>query len=407
MPAIYREAHKPPCIGVGCVPKRAMGQMLLNVQAALSALLVWVGQYKVDPIFGHLNSVVDLTAALTVSLAVCTISVIVVRMKAPKLSINDVAFGFLVLIVLMGAVTRPSEYGFIKALTFATVSLLLYIAGRFLSKDSALSVYLITFLVTSIYVLLSSFLWGSWVGFRLLSGASANYLGVGRVAGSTCIITYVLAGRRSHSPRVRALLRVVFLIAFLGVLVSGARGPFIAFLCTMVVLWLVRRQRLSVKIVSTLGMLLIVAALMASPFATPMISRLSVLNRPHEDPSIGTRLWYYSTAFSVIAANPLGVGTGQFPLVVGTSGRGYPHNIFLEVGAENGWVGLTALAVVLSLSLVASIKIIREGTASALGLLFILALTNAMFSGDLNDQRLLWSVCGIIQGWPIRGTLKK
>lgn len=406
MPAIYREAHKLPCIGVGCVPNRATGQMLLNVQAALSAVLVWVGQYKVDPIFGHLNSVVDLTAALTVSLAVCTISVIVVRMKAPKLSINDVAFGFLVLIVLMGAVTRPSEYGFIKALTFSTVSLLLYIAGRFLSKDSVLSVYLVTFLVSSTYVLVSSFLWGTWVGFRLLSGTSTNYLGVGRAAASTCIISYVLAGR-SHSPRVRALLRVVFLIAFLGVLVSGARGPFIAFLCTLVVLWLVRRQRLSVKIVSTLGVLLIVAALMASPFATPMISRLSVLNRPHEDPSIGTRLWYYSAAFSVIAANPLGVGTGQFPLVVGTSGRGYPHNIFLEVGAENGWVGLTALAVVLSLSLVASIKMIREGTASALGLLFILALTNAMFSGDLNDQRLLWSVCGIIQSWTIRRTLKK
>ena len=46
------------------------------------------------------------------------------------------------------------------------------------------------------------------------------------------------------------------------------------------------------------------------------------------------RLKHYSTAWQLFKNQPLfGIGTAGFP-------EGYPHNIFLEIAAENGLLGL-------------------------------------------------------------------
>lgn len=382
----------------------ASGWMLTGSQAALAALLTWVGQYKTDPVFGRLNDVFDLTALLTGLLGLCTVLVVLVRQRLPKPCLGDAAFGLLAFTVLVGALVAPSQYGGIKALTFMTAGLLLYAAGRFLLRKALVSTYLHILLVSSFYVVLASLVWGNWVGFRLEAGAGTNYLGVGRAAGTAAALSFVLAGER-RSPICRAFLRLAFFVAVVAMLAAAARGPFVAFICAMAIFWSARRQRFSLKIIGGLVAALLIIAVVLSPVGAPLMGRLRVLDSPLEDPSIGTRLRYYSTALSVIVTDPLGIGTGQFPSLVGTSGRGYPHNIFLEVAVENGWVGLVALAALVGVSLVAAIRMIRGNVAPAVGVLIVMALVNALFSGDLNDQRLLWSVCGIAQAsraWGIR-----
>jgi O-antigen ligase len=50
--------------------------------------------------------------------------------------------------------------------------------------------------------------------------------------------------------------------------------------------------------------------------------------------SVNIRLKHYSDAWQLFKQKPLfGMGTGGFP-------GGYPHNIFLEIAAENGLLGL-------------------------------------------------------------------
>jgi O-antigen ligase len=72
----------------------------------------------------------------------------------------------------------------------------------------------------------------------------------------------------------------------------------------------------------------------------------------------------------------------------------YPHNLLLEVGSELGWIPLFSLVVLLTWSVIVVVRILRREYAwhtLFLSLVFMSALMNAMVSGDLNDNRVLYA----------------
>lgn len=95
----------------------------------------------------------------------------------------------------------------------------------------------------------------------------------------------------------------------------------------------------------------------------------------------------------------LGTGTGGFSelLRMGDQ-RFYPHNLFAEVGIENGWPGLAALLLFLSLVVARAVR--RRSDARTLAALvpFLFALWNAQFSGDLLSNEWIWLFAGLIAG---------
>lgn len=107
-----------------------------------------------------------------------------------------------------------------------------------------------------------------------------------------------------------------------------------------------------------------------------------------------------------------GLGTGGFSALAQAGDRRlYPHNLFLEVGLENGLVGLLALATFLVLIWrrwrrarvewrprdLTRWNLTRVAMASAL-----FALVAAQFSGDISGNEGIWLWAGVLAVWSAR-----
>jgi O-antigen ligase len=120
------------------------------------------------------------------------------------------------------------------------------------------------------------------------------------------------------------------------------------------------------------------------------------------------RLQGFEAARELFFGNPLiGIGTGGFEHY---HFLGYPHNIFLELASELGVWGVLAFIVMILYTVYLAINLLKRQESSALELnmskaflaIFIFALTNAQFSGDIPGNYELWfSVAGI---WTLHST---
>ena len=135
-----------------------------------------------------------------------------------------------------------------------------------------------------------------------------------------------------------------------------------------------------------------------------MTDRLSKADTVEGDTSSGQRMIYYRVALEAVMERPiLGLGIGGFAIYHwGVDQRQYPHNIFLEVGSELGFLGL-GLFVLLVGGAIVILLTVREAEGGPhdglnvilTGLLFF-QLVNALFTGDVNDNRFLFVVLGTI-----------
>ena len=95
-----------------------------------------------------------------------------------------------------------------------------------------------------------------------------------------------------------------------------------------------------------------------------------------------------------------GLGSGGFSsLFIWRDWRWYPHNMFFEIIVELGLIGL----IVLSLFITKAYKLISQGlnkgTFTDHSALWVAGTTvmfiAAQFSGDINDNRILWMFLAI------------
>ncbi len=128
------------------------------------------------------------------------------------------------------------------------------------------------------------------------------------------------------------------------IIITGSRGAFVGFVATLIYI-LYKEKKLIVG--------LIVAAFLAAP-ATYLVSdeyvnRIKSIGEYKEDVSVEIRFQVWRAALSMIADHPLfGVGTGNFATAYGSfykaagdlSSYTSPHNIFVQVFAELGMLGI-------------------------------------------------------------------
>ena len=109
-----------------------------------------------------------------------------------------------------------------------------------------------------------------------------------------------------------------------------------------------------------------------------------------------SRTYLYGISTDLISHHPLGIGWGGFarlPSVapfVNSQGSAYPHNLFLEVGVEGGWLAMGAVAAYC----VVCLRKLRRTSFTLTGrLVFGLAiywLLVAQTSSDVNGNRMTW-----------------
>jgi O-antigen ligase len=224
----------------------------------------------------------------------------------------------------------------------------------------------------------------------------------------------------SRNRRWQRTLLVFLLPLFIaGLMASAARGPIVALSIATLISVTILLKEGKLRIATAAFLLFFLVAGIGGAFFilrqtdlgkyTAKAGELEVLfTQGDSTGSAGKRIAFYRATLAAIPGQPLlGTGIGSWStFYFGNDQRNYPHNLFLEIAFEEGLVGLTAFLVLL---LLVGISIFRMLGASrshflVLGLLVLYCLIVSLFSGDLDDNRVLWlwigvtlTVCRLVQ----------
>lgn len=209
------------------------------------------------------------------------------------------------------------------------------------------------------------------------------------------------------NPRSPTNLAAVPLGAFLlyGTVLSGTRGALLAFLVALLVAILLSQIRartafhLMVGCLAATAVAVFVVNLVGTAPAE-LLGRYAELSEGAAGESASERLYLYSIAADMLRESPiLGRGTAAYP-----ARWQYPHNLFLEVGAELGIAGLLALSTLLAVVIRYVCRVMYRPEYDAaqkrmmvfLGAGLAFFLTEAQFSCGITDNRPIWFFCGLI-----------
>lgn len=306
--------------------------------------------------------------------------------------------------------------GWEKSARFATLTLLAFVTPMFLLDSwSRLMRFLGTLFLAGVVfatvALTSLYLAGE--SQRLVMVLGADYLTLGHVCGLAAgLATYFLVFRG-----IKWWLRLVLLISLgatvLVMLLSGARGPVIAWLLAFVPPTLLER-RPSSRSFSALGILFFGLILVTGgwmlgllPHAVTwrfeLLYAAFVLRAPWAVPLV-PRIHIWQVGLDMFHQHPiLGGGVGAFWTTVSGGEIVYPHNLFLEASAELGVVGLMLTLFLVTVPLVkwrqrsgirlpSHEKLLFSMTIWVYAFFFI----GAMKSGDFNSNRALWMSVGMV-----------
>ena len=228
-----------------------------------------------------------------------------------------------------------------------------------------------------------------------------NHLASLVTAGAAVVLARLVFGRKGEwRRRVWWLLPLVPLVWVL--LLTGSRGGVLAFLAVLAAAVLARRLILIlVPLAAAAGLLMI-----PNPFLSYLKSMLS------GDPYALERIGIWRAALEMIAANPLGVGLGNYGLfsavhnfpvehAVARFGRmpRQAHNVLLHLVAEGGWLMAVPLILLLAALLAVLFRYRRRRAAAggdpviAGALLGLLGLAvQAMVSKNLGNNALCFTM---------------
>lgn len=311
--------------------------------------------------------------------------------------------------------TESSIYAFEKLSRFISITTWAYIGGTILLKDrKSLNLFLNTLLIVSAIL-------GIQAGFVFLGNTSefvsvfgSNYLELGRMCsvGIIILVTNHILDKESNK-RKKIFAFILVSILMFSLLVSGGRMPLLSLIITLFLLipiyyirvhdgvLLVEKSIIKLILAVVFGTVLIVFGIVNGLFSTTL-SRLVLLFNGGGD-SVLVRLDRYEIALKIWSENVLlGSGIGSFPIhYLGYDSSDYAHNIFLELGSEMGMIGIVSFAFILfyaAFRLQKSIeyKLIPKNTIYCILLITFFLLLNANVSGDLNDNRMLFTFIGIM-----------
>lgn len=377
----------------------AMWRFFDFVGAVALGVLAYSGQLKLLPTMGW--NPVDLTllaGAITIG---C--SIIFFLSKRPSLGIL-VPTGLWICFLFPAFSVADTSYGTQKLLTLFTFTLIVALAPFFvLRTEQQRRFFLGTLIALACFVAVTSYQGGALESLTGSTFEDISPIGLSRVMGTGVVVLLIFV----FSGGIRAVWRVTMLVMASGLLVvifaSGRRGPVLAIvvgvLLALAFAPAFHKHRIRTFFVGLIA--LIGAGWYALSRGSAGSERVFSFLTGEQDASTSAREYIWAEALDLVASHPAGVGWAAFPQYadVGTmtsaSGRMYPHNLFLEGFVEAGWL-VGTLLLVFSVAAVLRLRklAITPTLAACLGLLGF-TLTNAMVSGDVNDQKLMWIILSL------------
>lgn len=306
-----------------------------------------------------------------------------------------------------------SEYGLDKTLLVILRGIIPVFIFRFLVQDTNdFKIIFYTFVATSL--LGTAFLLTSDVrDAYAISLDQVNTIVAGRIVGIGAVVLGVfLVSIEKLTWKHYLFTSPIFLGLIVGTLLTGSRGPLTGILATLLMFLLLSARLHSWTRTSflLLGSLLVALVLTFFVNWTPLdilsllgqnriISTVLYLNFERFDSG---RIEFYVAAIDAIFnTSAIGIGTGGFGNVMGGYiGRIYPHNIFLEITLEQGFIGLTVLCTIVSTTFYRCVKIWRDLQAApylkCVAAIWVYSLYNAQFSGDIGANYQFWATGGLV-----------
>jgi hypothetical protein len=305
------------------------------------------------------------------------------------------------------AYTSAPSYGGVKLVRFLLIGTLFLYSGIILVRNEEefrriAGLFVIAACVTAFQMV-----------FHLEHRAVAEVADITRIGAGWLLgmaVLLLLCYPIVRNPR-RDLICVVAALPLLsaGLVASASRGPLvsvgIALVLTM--FWFAKRQFATIRIwVSVLLVGSCVASFFYLRHADPdkynaKLGEMVELSSGHSGTGSGAkRLDFYSRTMTAIPENLwLGQGVGSWSVFYyGRDTRGYPHNLLLETMFEEGVLGASLFLLFIGLLAIA-IRRMLAATDSQYGVLaglLVYCVSVSMFSGDLDDNRILWLWAGVI-----------
>ena len=224
-----------------------------------------------------------------------------------------------------------------------------------------------------------------------------NTIATGRAVGSALVILLVglMAGAFSQAW-VRVMAAAASVSLCVGLFATGSRGPALSVAIALVIVGGMHARRGRwVRVVASLflvwlGYLLLISTddAGAARIQGTLTGRIS---------GTGTRTPRWAAALHEIPQAPFGIGWGNFRSVslAGIGDRQYPHNVVLECAVEAGWLAGAAMVVFIVVGMIGIARLAVNPQGAVLLGLAIFLLANGMVSGDINDNRPMWTTLAI------------
>jgi len=376
-------------------------------------------QWKTFWIFKSIDQRMDLTGAMLLCLAAALLWRVLVQFgRSNSMDFRTIFFGqqhqllaYLIFAVIVSAsffYTTAPDYGASKLNRFLVIGTLLLISPFFiiLTEENFRR-------FARIFVGFSAFtaiqLITSLETRNQQENVDITRIGAGWLLGMGVLLVlfYPLIRNRRWQ---RALYLFVLPLLIVGLMASAARGPIVSLSVVILAglfVWL-RQGRLRGR--SALVLLLLFVAGFGGAYLLLRQTDLgkynakakefgTLLSEGASSGSAGKRLDFYQTTVVAIPNHLLfGAGVGSWStFYFGIDDRGYPHDLPLEIAFEEGLLGLAAFAVLLGFVAVSIVRMLRASRFHflALGLIVAYCVLVSLFSGDLDDNRLLWLWIGV------------
>ncbi|QTC40443.1 O-antigen ligase family protein [Bacillus sp. V3] len=336
----------------------------------------------------------DLTLVVYILLYISALKRIIIERESLYFQRVDLIFCYWVFILFIGTLYSPMQMlGFFKATKFLFLGIsLIYFLRLFIKSKEDFEKIIMYFLITSVltgYLVLIDF---------LLSGSGVNnYRAFGVVVpiplsmlGATTTMTTLFL---IYYKKIKLFLFLFAIIpSFSMMTLAGSKGPVISLIVTMILLSPVFLKRIRLKLI--FFVLIGIYGLLQINFVKSSLDHLlSRFEKVGEDMSTISRLSIYKNTLDSFFDKPIfGLGTSSI--------TPYPHNLFLEVLAENGLTLFVALIVLVSLMLIKYLKYLSKSSKSCFeGLsisLLLISFISLMFSFTYVDHKYLFLSIGLL-----------
>lgn len=383
------------------------------VVAMLSVLLLFPGVYvkadRLEVISSFLLGPINYYVYILVTLLLC------LYLMNEKLSISRSALYTILLTALLiiwisfsYAHATPTPYAQEKTVGIFIFYILYLLTGTFISVTDEGSSFSVAMIVFSFWVAIETLYSIVFLNFPWAATISGSYILIGRSIGFAIpllLSALVVASSRRHKTLI-GLGTGALLVIMMG---TGARGPFISAVLAITAFTLVeltlnsKSQKKIFNWKSAIAIGVSVPVLMLSFFNSRVGER--ILNI---DTDI-TRVQLVIESFDLWSQSPiLGHGVGSYERLTATHVQ-YPHNIFLELLVETGFIGFGIFVLILTIAVRHIIRArIYTGNPLYSGIfaLFVFMFLSTLVSFDLNDNRQLLFIIGLMCPVISRGNSK-